>query len=53
MKVWYTRCAKVPSKLPSNLLVSVRRGYATVPIANYANIAAQNFWIIGTMENNT
>jgi hypothetical protein len=53
MKVWYTRCAKVPSKLPSNLLVSVRRGHATVPIANYANIAAQNFWIIGTMENNT
>lgn len=53
MKVWYTRCAKVPSKLPSDLLVSVRRGYATVPIANYANIAAQNFWIIGTMENNT
>jgi hypothetical protein len=53
MKVWYTRCAKVPSELPSNLLVSVRRGNATVPLANYANVGGHNFWIIGTMENNT
>lgn len=53
MRFWYRRSFQVHSKLPTGALFSVRRGPAIVPVANYSNIANNNFWIIGAMENNT
>jgi hypothetical protein len=53
MKFWYRRNVQVQSKIPSGLQVAVRRGYAVVPVANWSNVAGNNFWIMGAMENNT
>jgi hypothetical protein len=53
MKFWYRRNFLVHCKMPATPLFSVRRGYASVPVANYSNVAGNNFWISGLMERNT
>lgn len=50
MKFWYRRNAKVHSKMPAAAQFSVRRGYALVPVANFSNVAGNNFWVAGDME---
>ena len=50
MKFWYRRNVQVQSKIPAGLQVSVRRGSAVVPVANWSNVAGNNFWVSADME---
>jgi hypothetical protein len=50
MKFWYRRNVQVQSKIPADLQVAVRRGFAVVPVANWSNVAGNNFWVSADME---
>ena len=50
MKFWYRRNFDVHSKMDSATTFSVRRGHAVVPVANWSNVAGNNFWVYADME---
>jgi len=50
MKFWYRRNVQVHSKIPAGLNIAVRRGHAVVPVANWSNVAGNNFWVSADME---